>query len=94
MQDVKKIGQLKGKACLTSGDERSRGVAILFKYGRNVQFHKVETDSQGRFILLECTIFGFDVTLGCVYGPNIDNVGTFENLFSCMTAFKNQCTIL
>ena len=83
-----------GKAYFSSGDERSRGVAILFKRGLSVQVNKVEHDIQGRYILIDCTIFDLDVTLGCVYGPNIDNVGTFEKMFSSLREFKNNCTIL
>ena len=83
-----------GNAYFSSGDERSRGVAILVKRGLNFQCQKIECDNQGRYVIIDCAIGGLELTLGCVYGPNTDNTGTFENVFSSLSGFKNNCTVI
>lgn len=50
----------------------SRGVATLIHKDMPFILDHVESDSEGRFVLVSGYIFGVHTTIGNVYAPNID----------------------
>ena len=59
-------------------DNRSRGVAILFRPDLNIEINQSSLCEEGRFIVLKTSFKGVQLTLGCIYGPNDDSVAPFE----------------
>lgn len=72
-----------GKCYFSHGDRNSRGVCILFHPSLKIKIVDERLCSEGRFIVLKVLLNGVAVTIGNVYGPNHDNIGSFERFFNC-----------
>ena len=59
-----------GDIFFSHGASNSRGVMILFPSDFEVTVNKVDTDNDGRMILMTCKIQGTNYLLFNVYGPN------------------------
>ncbi len=59
-----------GDIIFSHGASNSRGVMILFPSDIDVTINKVDTDTEGRMILMTCTIQDTKYLLYNVYGPN------------------------
>lgn len=61
-----------GQIYYSSFTSNSRGVAILIHKNIPFSLDHLESDSEGRFVLVSGYIFGVHLTIGNVYAPNID----------------------
>ena len=61
----------------------SRGVAILFKHGKNFKIKRVDRDEAGRIIIIEVEIEdNKNITISNIYAPNEDNPKFFLSLMT------------
>ena len=67
-------------AFFSSLDSKSCGVIILFNNTFEYVLHNVISDQQGRYIILDISIFQQRCTLVTLYGPNTDSPEFFKNL--------------
>ena len=61
-------------------DSKSCGVVILFNNTFEYVLHNVISDQQGRYIVLDISIFQQRCTLVTLYGPDTDSTEFFTNL--------------
>ena len=82
-----------GKCLLNNGESNSRGVAIMFKPGLQIDISQVNMDNTGR--ILTCNIIVEDAAISImnVYGPNKDSPEFFVSLFKRIPELKNRCVI-
>ena len=83
-----------GKGFFAHGTESSRGVAVLFKPNLPVQVSQVHADPDGRYLLMNIDFSGSKMTIGNMYGPNSDDVSTFQNFISALSTYSNELIIL
>lgn len=59
----------------------SRGVAILFKKGLNIKISNTNKDTEGRKLIINCTVNDYKLSLVNIYSPNVlvDRVSFFQN---------------
>ena len=63
-----------GNKCWYShGTNLAKGVAIVFVKSLEYSVHNVIIDTNGRYLLLYCTIEGKKILLSNVYAPNVDD---------------------
>ena len=60
------------KIFFSHGQTNSKGVAILFSHKITFDIVNVKQDTDGRFLLIECNIFGENYTLVNIYAPTGD----------------------
>ena len=70
-----------GQAYFSHGDNRSRGVAILFNPDFDGKVNEVKTCSEGRYVVLSMELNHTNVVLANVYGPNWDRPDSFSQFF-------------
>ena len=68
------------EAFFSSFDSKSCGAIILFNNTFEYVLHNVISDQQGRYIILDISIFQQLCTLVTLYGPNTDSPEFFTNL--------------
>ena len=56
--------------------------------------HRVKTDQNGNFIILELNIEGKQITLVNLYGPNDDKPEFYENIKQKVAEFENEEVIM
>ena len=94
-QDENKwLGEWGYKGFFSNYDTKSRGVGILFNNSFEYKMHNVVKDSNGRFIMLDLTIFNTRFTLAGVYGPNMDSPDFFINLQRHIEQIGNTTVII
>ena len=72
-----------GKTFYSHGSNHSKGVAILFNPKLDVHIKKIETDKNGRYLMLEAKIYETTKFLFCnIYSPNDNN--SQNSFFSCL----------
>jgi exonuclease III len=84
----------KGGLIYSSGNNRSRGVAILIKENLEYIVHEKEQDTEGRWIVADITIKNKRTTIGTYYGPNDDHPSHLEKMFEKITEFGNENIII
>ena len=62
-----------GEIVFSHGASNSRGVAIMISKDLDITITKVENDSSGRFILLDCVLDNKRIILVNIYAPTINN---------------------
>ena len=62
-----------GRAYMSHGSSNSRGVMILFKHNLDFEVHKVISDEEGRYLIIECEIMDEPFVLVNVYAPNTED---------------------
>ena len=72
----------------------SRGVAILFKGTIPVKIKNCKIDIGGNFVVLDLTLYEYDITLASLYGPNPDNPTFFADLQQIVIEFENPHVII
>ena len=76
----KKDAEWGGQAIFGSFTSQSRGVAVFLK--KDVAIEVVENsifrDPSGNFVVLNVKFENSVITLGCIYGPNVDDPAFFE----------------
>ena len=63
-----------GQVCYSHGTKHSKGTAILFRKGLDVNILSKRVDDNGRFIILKCCISDYFINLINVYVPNKENM--------------------
>lgn len=86
--------QWNGESYCSFGTSSSRGVAILFKKNIEYKVHKVISDNDGNFLILDLTIQTKRLTLVNLYGPNKDKPEFFENVFEKIAKIGNLSYII
>ncbi len=79
-----------GKIYYAHGTSESRGVCTMIKNNANIDVHEQICDSEGRYLILICTIQEKKVVLVNVYGPNKDDPIFFENLQIAITQAEQE----
>lgn len=94
-QDSVKMWQSewRGKIYATSSNSASKGVMILLAERLHYKIHNVETDEEGRIIIIEIEIEKVVYLLVNVYAPNNDDVSFFTKVYDMINAFEN-CNIV
>ena len=82
------------KAYYSSYASNSRGVVILFNNTFKYDLHNINTDEEGRWILIDCTIGGTHLSLVNIYAPNEDQPIFFEIIKNKLESFSNNSIIL
>ena len=72
----------------------ARGVAILFNNNFEFKVNKVESDSQGNFIIISFTTNDKELLLVSIYGPNKDDPAFYEELSNRIKNYGNNNVIL
>ena len=76
-----------GRALLSHGSSRARGVAILFKKSFSGDISQVYCDPEGRFITCNILTENTYFCLTAVYGPNDDKPNFYTNMFERSTTY-------
>ena len=71
------------------GTTNARGAAIII-YNRKVQALEYTADAKGRYVIASVQHENEVFTVGCVYAPNNDDPGFFEEFF-CRYQTVQQC---
>ena len=84
-----------GNTCVFSHyNNRSAGVSILFKKGLDFIILDSKIDENGRYIVLDLTVFEQRFTLACVYGYNTDEPSLFNDLLHKIALCANTSILL
>lgn len=70
-----------GQIIFSHGTSNARGVAIMIKNNISMKINKIEIDTHGRYIFLDCEIDSLQILLVNLYAPNDDNPEYFEKIF-------------
>ena len=62
------------------GTSESRGVCMLFKNNFHLEIHDVNSDINGRYIIVDVTVGSKRLTLSNIYGQNQDKPAVFKIL--------------
>ena len=81
-----------GDIYYSHGQSNSRGVCIMLNIEHNN--HQIYIDPDGRYIILDTTIFGKRLTLMNLYAPNKDDPAFVSNIFQVMDLTENDDRIL
>ena len=84
----------KGTAFFSSYGSSSRGVAILLQNTFTYCLHQCFSDPEGRYLFLDITIHSCRLTMGVVYGPNVDDPAFFENIYTILDSIGNRSLLL
>ena len=73
-----------GDAYFANGDSASRGVAILFKHGLDVNVSMTSIDPAGRYIMMQISFQDENYCLGNIYAPTpqyeLDQIATVDKI--------------
>ena len=82
------------EAYFSSYTTNSHGVMVLINNTFEHTVHRVKTDKNGNFIILELNIEGKQITLVNLYGPNDDKPDFYENIKQKVAEFGNEEVIM
>ncbi len=83
-----------GRAWFSEFSRNSVGVAILVDNSCDIDIHDVQTDPEGRFIALDCSVNNKRLTICNIYGPNKDSPAFFNKINTIVEDLKNLEIIL
>lgn len=83
-----------GRCFFANGSNRSRGVAIMFKKGLNLDVTNVVKDLEGRYIILNVSYEGELYTFTNLYGPNCDSPEFFMEVFQKTEDMGNDLKVI
>lgn len=83
-----------GQIYSSSFSTKRCGVCILLH--RNLPFTLItqDSDDEGRVILIKGLLFGKEIVIGCIYGPNNHNENFFIQVFSRLASLDCNNVIL
>lgn len=83
-----------GQIFCSKNDDRARGTAILIKKG--IPFIPLQTvsDTRSRYVIVTGNLYGTQVTLANVYGPNWDDSVFFTNFIAALPDLNNNQLII
>ena len=67
---------------------------MRFRNGCNFQIHSTKIDNNGRYIIIDLTLYDKRLSLVNVYGPNNDNPDFYVELFDQVESFPNDHRIV
>ena len=76
------------------GSSDARGVCILFKPNFFLEIHKVYSDENGRYLIVDITIGNMRLTLSNLYAPNEDQPKFFENIINIIENIPNDNRVI
>ena len=77
-----------GDILFSHGLSNSRGVMILFKKELQHTVHSVQTDEDGRWLMVEVTVDNLCINIINLHAPNEDNPKFFEKIFNVISYQK------
>ena len=80
-----------GEIFFSHGSSNSRGVAILFPKSYNVCRNNVQTDNNGRIIILDAIVNYVPIILANVYAPTKDKPKEQIDFLSTLKIFLSDC---
>ena len=83
-----------GTMYFAHGTGYSKGACITFQKGQPINVHKVCTDPNGRYVIMDTEINGFRITLCNVYGPNNDNPEFYVDVIHKIGSLPNDNRII
>ena len=90
-KDIEKIWEDEwgGKSYFSHFSNRSAGVCIMFRSGLDFKVHQSISDENGRFIILDLSIYEHRLTFVCLYGYNTDEPIFLDNILQKVASFSN-----
>lgn len=82
-----------GKMISAYGAADSRGMLILLRKHLNAKIKDINTDVNGRFIVVELEIDGIEIVLSNVYAPNRDSPTFFAEVVAIVELYENPNVI-
>ena len=82
------------KGIIAPGQSNSRGVAILLNNTFQYDIRETYMCPRGNYVLTSIDMLEYNVTLGCVYGPNEDNPEFYESFFKKVEDMGNSKSYL
>lgn len=84
-----------GNTCIFSHcNNRCAGVCFMFKKGLDFVIHDSITDSEGRYIIIDLTLYEHRLSLVGLYGHNYDDPSFFDTLLQKLLSFSNTSFLL
>lgn len=83
-----------GQVFYSSYNTNSRGVAILIHRCLPFTLEKTIKDNNGRYILISGYLYGEQILIGCIYGPNSYDSAFFSKLLSEVTSLSTPYVVL
>lgn len=83
-----------GQVFYSSHNSKSRGVAILIHRSLPFTLEKTISDNDGRYVLISGYLYGEQILIGCIYGPNIYEATFLPKLLSDVTSVHTPYTVL
>jgi exonuclease III len=71
------------------GDSKSAGVSVMFRNGFDFKVNDSILDQNGRYIILDLTVYEQRLTLVCLYGYNTDKPELFTEILQKSAGFAN-----
>ena len=71
------------------GDSKSAGVSIMFRSGLDFKVNDLKIDENGRYIILDLTVYEQRLTFVCLYGYNTDVPQFFTDILYKSAEFAN-----
>ncbi|CAC5421806.1 E3.1.11.2 [Mytilus coruscus] len=95
-KDVEKIWEEEwDNTCIfCQHNNRSAGVSIMFKKGLDFTIHDTKFDQNGRYIVIDITLFEQRLTLVCLYGYNTDEPLLFDDILYKIALYANTSILL
>ena len=82
-----------GQVFVANFSSHARGVAILIHKSIPFQVNTTTLDPGGRFIILQGSLFGQNLILVNVYGPNKDEPQFYNNIFPTLASLRGDIII-
>ena len=84
-----------GDTCLFSHfNNRSAGVCVMFKKGLDYTVHDSKIDQNGRYIILDISLFDQRLTFVSLYGYNSDEPEMFNEIMKNIASYSNTSYLL
>lgn len=79
-----------GKMVCSNNTSSSKGVLLLFDRQLDFVMNRVETDSDGRYIIMEISLNESTFVLANIYAPNEDTPNFFTDVAEIIDSFENR----
>ena len=76
------------------GTSNSAGVCIMFGKEVDFQVHNSNINDEGRFIILDLTLYNQRITFVCLYGHNKEKHSLFSKILQIIVSFENTSIIM
>ncbi len=72
------------------GTSQSKGVCIIVQNNFPFQLHQTISDTEGRYLLLDVTVYDTRLTIANIYGPNEENEEFYEEVVTKIESIPND----